>query len=648
MPHRRSSRRIAFTLLLGVAAPVAAQQLVLDGTFAANGTAVMAGPTGWWTDWNQRDAHLVNVGGALPGSYVVGGVFRTLVGGIPNYQRSYASFTDTLATGSVFDTRWQVGPPLTLGGIVVSGTAITFVGTGNPGGAVESVHLARTDLDPFASPATSCAGGFQAHLLFGPNALEQVRGAAPRPSGGVYAVGETRLADGQSRGLVASILSNCAPDPGFGSGGAVVLDVNPFVIGAPPRRVRVHAVRNFSNGAGQPRILLAGGVRYGLDATSPGACFLAVMTPTGALDPTFDADGIRLFDAPAGVSPGPTYCDFHAVAPIADASGRGIVAIADWRRDTGVESGFSLLRFTEAGAPQSGFAGSASSSALDLGPSSLAIRSDGRIVFGRNFLTQTGGTLRSFQGISLHEPDTGLQEPPFVQRLPTDQASSQISAVVAAPGNRVYVIGTAGPGRFGHDRIVIARYTDGARTVTVNAIGGGTVGSSPPGIGNCGGPGGTCSATFPNGSVVRLNALPSPFNRFFGWGGSFAACGANPVCDVSVDANLAGNAQFVAISTVAIARTGAGSVTSDPAGITCGAVAGSPCSGSFDRDVGFGAVVRFTAVPAPGSRFVGWSGDFDICGANPLCDLVMDRASFNAAAAFAPLGDAVFADGFEP
>src|SRR5206468_220084 len=51
------------------------------------------------------------------------------------------------------------------------------------------------------------------------------------------------------------------------------------------------------------------------------------------------------------------------------------------------------------------------------------------------------------------------------------------------------------------------------------------------------------------------------------------------------------------------AGTGSGTVTSDPAGLDCGAT----CSAPFP----FGAVVNLTAIPAPGSVFTGWSGDPD-------------------------------------
>src|SRR5438445_3261711 len=54
------------------------------------------------------------------------------------------------------------------------------------------------------------------------------------------------------------------------------------------------------------------------------------------------------------------------------------------------------------------------------------------------------------------------------------------------------------------------------------------------------------------------------------------------------------------VLTIAKAGTGSGTVTSTPAGITCG----TSCSGSYAS----GTAVTLTATPAAGSTFTGWSG----------------------------------------
>jgi hypothetical protein len=641
---------IAGAMFAATLSPAVAQQLVLDTSFGAGGTAVMTFPSGWWTNWNERNAHLINQGGAFSNSWVVASSHKTIISESFFFRREWGFFSDSLAAGTVGGLGSEAGPPITTGGIVQNGTEVTFIGTGAPIGALDVVDLRRTNVDPFAAPSTSCSGGSSAIFSLGQSGnRDEVRGAAPRSNGNFLAVGTSRLTDGQSRGFVLSLNFNCTRDTGFGTNGQVILDVNPFVVGPPPRRVRVNTVATYTNGSGQERIVIGGGVRYGFADTSPGACFMAVYTPTGALDPSFDGDGIRLYDAPAFVSPGPTFCDFHTLAPINDASGRGFVTVADWSRDTGVERGYRVLRWTESGADLAGFQNTSGQGPSERGPSAIAIRSDGRLVVGTNRLDNTTGTLLAVDLLFTLSPSTGLGLPGGETSLPTGQLSRSISRIVAAPGNKVYVVATAGPGRFGHDRVVVGRFSDGNRTVSVSTLGGGgTVSSSPAGINNCGGPGGTCSAGFPPGSSVTLTAVPLPSNRFGSWGGGFGACGTNPVCTFTISTDVSGEAVFVPTSTVTVARIGQGSVFSTPAGMVCGILIGSSCTGTFDRDPGFGNQTTFTATPASGWRFVNWTGDFAACGANPACGIVLNQPGYNATANFAPLGENIFANGFEP
>lgn len=67
--------------------------------------------------------------------------------------------------------------------------------------------------------------------------------------------------------------------------------------------------------------------------------------------------------------------------------------------------------------------------------------------------------------------------------------------------------------------------------------------------------------------------------------------------------------------TVRKAGTGAGAVTSSPAGISCG----KACTHSFSS----GSAVTLTAKPASGSRFAGWSG---ACQGTRTCKVLMSRA----------------------
>ncbi len=124
----------------------------------------------------------------------------------------------------------------------------------------------------------------------------------------------------------------------------------------------------------------------------------------------------------------------------------------------------------------------------------------------------------------------------------------------------------------------------------------GTISSTPAGI-DCGV---DCSQIYNFGTVVSLTASAGTGSTFTGWGG---ACTGTGACMVTMDAVKGVSASFTLLQfplTVTKAGAGSGSVTSSPAGITCGA----SCSANFN----YGTAVTLTASAANGSSFAGWSG----------------------------------------
>lgn len=111
-----------------------------------------------------------------------------------------------------------------------------------------------------------------------------------------------------------------------------------------------------------------------------------------------------------------------------------------------------------------------------------------------------------------------------------------------------------------------------------------------------------CRARFAAGTRVTLTAAATAGQRFTGWGG--ACSGTLPSCEVVLSADRSVNANFTTVSTVPRALVvnvvGSGTVSSQPAGIQCGAT----CSADFTD----GTTVVLTATPAAGLSIAGWTG----------------------------------------
>src|SRR4051812_14872163 len=148
------------------------------------------------------------------------------------------------------------------------------------------------------------------------------------------------------------------------------------------------------------------------------------------------------------------------------------------------------------------------------------------------------------------------------------------------------------------DASVSARFDLITYPVTVSraGTGTGTVTSNPAGI-NCGT---DCSEPYVVGSSVTLAAVAASGSILTGWTGCDTTSGAT--CTVTVGAARTVTATFARVYTLTVQKSGLGSgtVTSSPAGISCG----SNCSASFIS----GTKVTLTATPSMLTIFTGWSG----------------------------------------
>ncbi|MDO8555054.1 MAG: CARDB domain-containing protein [bacterium] len=168
-------------------------------------------------------------------------------------------------------------------------------------------------------------------------------------------------------------------------------------------------------------------------------------------------------------------------------------------------------------------------------------------------------------------------------------------------------------------------------TVTKNGTGAGTVSSNFTGI-NCGA---TCSANYNLGTSITLTAVADTGSTFTSWSGCDSVSGTlpNQTCNVIMNAaknvvatfNLSAPTSFT-LSVNINTSGGTGNVSSNPAGINCGA--GADCSENYNS----GTSVTLTATPDAGSAFAGWSGNVDCIDGQVTMDASkICAATFNQA-----------------
>lgn len=137
----------------------------------------------------------------------------------------------------------------------------------------------------------------------------------------------------------------------------------------------------------------------------------------------------------------------------------------------------------------------------------------------------------------------------------------------------------------------------------------------------------TETRSYPRGSVVRLQATPSPGYQFAGWAN--ACSGTASTCSVALITDRIVTARFTPLPvsqfTLSVSTSGAGSVSSTPAGIQCG----GDCSESYPVNTS----VTLAATPAAGQQFSGWGG---ACSGTGSCTVQMSQAR-TVSAAFAPV-----------
>jgi hypothetical protein len=140
-----------------------------------------------------------------------------------------------------------------------------------------------------------------------------------------------------------------------------------------------------------------------------------------------------------------------------------------------------------------------------------------------------------------------------------------------------------------------------------------------------------CTKTVANGASVVLTETPGDGAIFGGWG--IVCTGTGTTCSFRMNGAKTLKATFAPATyalTVALAGEAAGSVSSAPAGIACGA-GSAACSASFQNGTGVVLTASFDATQV---LFKGWSGSA-CSGASTSCTLAM-TSTRSVTATFAP------------
>ncbi len=172
--------------------------------------------------------------------------------------------------------------------------------------------------------------------------------------------------------------------------------------------------------------------------------------------------------------------------------------------------------------------------------------------------------------------------------------------------------------------------------VSKNGSGSGTVTSSPAGI-SCGG---DCEESYLEGTLVKLTGTPDAGSKAVEWESCPGTVNGENKCEVTMDAAKEAKATFdlePAFYTLTVSKNGSGSgtVTSSPAGISCG----GDCEESYLE----GTLVKLTGTPDAGSKAVEWESCPGTVNGENKCEVTMDaakeaKATFDKEPVFYTLG----------
>jgi len=251
----------------------------------------------------------------------------------------------------------------------------------------------------------------------------------------------------------------------------------------------------------------------------------------------------------------------------------------------------------------------------------IRVRNTGGVATGALVVTITGGAAASYA-----LPLDGCSGNPLGANATCDIAVRFNPAAIGAQPATIQIRDNASGGTQAVNATGV-----GTGNIALTKVGTGTVTSAPAGL-SCNGACPSQTGSFST-TPVTLTATPDAGWTFDSWGGACASAGTTNVCSVAITQALTSvSATFRQLFTLTIATTGAGAVTSNPFGITCG-TGGTDCSEPYL----IGTNVQLTADPDPGYEVASWTGSGVSCGpAQRTCSVSMTQAR-TVAIEFRPL-----------
>jgi hypothetical protein len=456
-----SATRSASFLLALLSSTSLAQTFVLDPYFGDGGVATYEWPASNGYQWNAVDAWAVRM---TDGKWAMATQLRD-----GTSQIAAVNWFD--ADGHVVPAQPGAGPytPFTLGLWNLAGLGIALdnsltLGTSfRPGANDIDFRIWRSLVDG-SSGYDGCNGGFSQPVSFNlaPPAVDDVMGAFAQDFvGRQVMVGTVASSGGESRIGVARIQPQCGLDTTFNGSGKELIDPNPYTVFPPPRRSRANTVVHDAIG----RILIGGGVTFGLNNTDNGACFLVRLFANGQPDVgfgSFGSGGIAYIDN-FTQSPGNIRCDVRGLAVQAD--GR-IVVNMDWTLTNA--QGTSQREYIQRLNAQGSYDTSWLDPCCTVGYSNVDVRAGGAAVLENDSVvlavissqTQQAGVDDARGELIALRMSDGQYASGFLAsgQLPLGLVSTSYHRIVIESADRFLVVATSGPDLVNHRRVHLLRY----------------------------------------------------------------------------------------------------------------------------------------------------------------------------------------------